>query len=37
MQARGGPSKEVNPCHERGGEKGVHQVVSRRNHLLGTT
>jgi hypothetical protein len=33
MQARCGPSKEVNPCHVRGGEEGGHQVVGCRNHL----
>jgi hypothetical protein len=31
MQARGGPSKEVNPCHARGGEEGGYQVVGRQN------
>jgi hypothetical protein len=35
MEARGGPSKEVNPCHARGGEEGGYQVVRCRNHLLG--
>jgi hypothetical protein len=35
MQTCCGPSKEVNPCHARGGEKGGHQVVRCRNHLPG--
>jgi hypothetical protein len=35
MQASGGPSKEVNPCHARGNEEGGHQVVRCRNQLPG--